>query len=56
MDTAFFLPILTMVTLLAGAIFAYVSGQRAEARRLDPHAEKSTLSADTRPDKKPADV
>jgi hypothetical protein len=56
MDTSFFLPILTMVTLLAGAVFGYVSAQRTEERRKDPYAPKSTLSPDTDSHGKPADV
>jgi hypothetical protein len=56
MDTSFFLPILTMVTLLAGAVFGYVSAQRTEERRKDPYAPKSTLSPDTDSHGKPADA
>lgn len=46
MDIAFYLPLLTMVTLLAGVVFALVSKYRVEQRRTDPDAPKSTLAAD----------
>lgn len=46
MDVAFYLPILTLMTLLAVAVFALVSKQKVEARKKDPNAPKSTLAAD----------
>ncbi len=46
MDTTFFLPLLTMITLLAVVIFALVSKHRTEQRRHDPNAPKSTLAKD----------
>lgn len=46
MDTMFFLPLLTMFTLLAVVIFALVSKHRTEKRRHDPDAPKSTLAKD----------
>lgn len=56
MDFAVFLPVLTMLTLLAGVIFAYLSGREARKRREDPNAPKSTLAADAPSDGKPVDV
>lgn len=50
------LPFLTFGTLLAVAIFAYVSVQRTEARRRDPTARKSTLAADQSSHARPTDV
>ena len=46
MDIAFFLPILTLMTLLAVAVFALVSKREVEKRKADPNAPKSTLAAD----------
>ena len=46
MDISFYLPLLTLVTLLAGVVFALVSKYRVEQRRADPEAPKSTLAAD----------
>lgn len=56
MDTSLFLPILSFFTLLAVAVFAYRSSVRAEARRKDPNARKSTLASDARSDGPPPDV
>ncbi|MGR3742804.1 MAG: hypothetical protein ACU0BC_01420 [Pseudooceanicola nanhaiensis] len=56
MDTSFFLPILTLVTLLAVAIFAYRSAVQTDKRRHDPNAPKSTLAADVPSHAPPADV
>lgn len=56
MDVSFLLPLLAMVTLLAGAIFAYISGQKARERLEDPNAPKSTLAKDAPSDGKPVDV
>ena len=46
MDVSFFLPLLTLFTLLAVLIFAMVSKARVEKRRHDPDAPKSTLAKD----------
>jgi hypothetical protein len=46
MDVWFFLPLLTMVTLLAVVVFALVSKARTEALMRDPNAPKSTLASD----------
>lgn len=51
-DVNFFLPLLAMLTLLAVAVFALVSKSRVEAKRKDPHSEKSTLAKDA-PDHRP---
>ena len=50
------LPFLTFGTLLAVAIFGFVSAQRTEARRKDPEARKSTLAADQSSHARPTDV
>ena len=46
MDLSFYLPLLTLFTLLAVVIFALVSKSRTEKRRHDPNAPKSTLAKD----------
>jgi hypothetical protein len=46
MDVSFFLPLLTLFTLLAVVIFALVSKSRTEKRLHDPNAPKSTLAKD----------
>ncbi len=51
-----YLPLLTMFTLLAGAVFAYISGQKAKQRARDPNAPRSTLAPDNDSHGKPADV
>ena len=56
MDTSFFLPVLTLITLLAVAIFAYISVQKTEARRKDPNSPKSTLGPEKDSHGTPADV
>ena len=40
------IPFLSLLTLLAVAVFALVSKARVEARRHDPTAPKSTLAKD----------
>jgi hypothetical protein len=42
----FIIPVLSMITLLAVAVFALVSKSRTERRRHDPDAPKSTLAPD----------
>jgi hypothetical protein len=42
----FIVPVLSMITLLAVAVFALVSKARIERRRHDPDAPKSTLAPD----------
>lgn len=56
MMTDIFLPVLTFGTLLAVAVFAYLSAQRTEERRKDPTSPKSTLASDKSSDGTPADV
>ncbi len=56
MDLSFYLPLLTLFTLLAVAIFAYISVQKTEKRRKDPNAPKSTLAPGADPHGPPADV
>jgi hypothetical protein len=46
MDMPFIVPVLFMITLLAGCIFALVSKAQIEARRRDPDAPKSSLAKD----------
>jgi len=46
MDFFWLIPFLSLVTLLALAIFALVSKERVERRREDPDAPKSTLAKD----------
>lgn len=46
MDPFWLIPLLSMVTLLAVAIFALVSKWRVDKRREDPDAPKSRLAAD----------
>jgi hypothetical protein len=48
--------ILALGTMLALIVFALVSKHKADARRQDPDAPKSTLAADKRSDGKPVDV
>ena len=56
MDIAFIVPVLALLTLLGGCVFALVNKQAIEARRDDPSAPKSTLAADKSAHGKPADV
>lgn len=56
MDVSFFLPMLTLFTLLAVAVFAYMSGVKADQRRKDPNAPKSTLATDGQPHGRPVDA
>jgi hypothetical protein len=56
MDLSLFLPVLTFGTLLAVAVFAFVSSVRTNQRLSDPDAPKSTLAADAPSDGKPVDV
>jgi H+/Cl- antiporter ClcA len=46
MDTSFFIPLLSLLTLLAVCIFALVSKASVEKRRHDPNAPKSSLAKD----------
>ena len=50
------LVILAFFTLLAVALFAFVSKQRVEKRKDDPSAPKSTLAKDEAAKSAPADV
>lgn len=56
MDVLVLIPALALVTLLAVSVFGYVSAQKAEERRRDPSAPKSTLAADAPSKGTPADV
>ena len=56
MDITFFLPVLTMITLLAVVVFALVSKAKVEKRLADDDAPKSTLAADKASDGRPVDV
>lgn len=56
MITDFLLPALAFGTLLAVAIFAYVSQQKVLARKKDPDAPKSTLASDKNSHGRPADT
>lgn len=47
MDLYWFLPMLTMITLLAVVIFALLSKKKVEERRHDPYAPKSSLAPDS---------
>ncbi|MFQ6776308.1 hypothetical protein V6Z69_13975 [Cereibacter sphaeroides] len=46
MDFAWIIPFLSLITLLAGILFAIASKDRVEARRHDPNAPNSTLAKD----------
>lgn len=46
MDWGFYVPLLSMGTLLAVCILALISKARVEARRRDPFAPKSSLAID----------
>ncbi|MGV8954380.1 MAG: hypothetical protein ACOH2M_25005 [Cypionkella sp.] len=46
MDTAFIVPLLAMMTLLAVCVFALISKANIERRRHDPNAPKSSLAVD----------
>ncbi len=48
MDVWFFLPLLTLVTLLAVIIFAMLSKARTEKMLRDPNSPRSTLASDGR--------
>ena len=50
------LPLLSMFTLLAVAVVAYISGQKARQRLRDPNAPRSTLARNNDSHGKPADV
>lgn len=56
MDIWFFLPLLALLTLLAGAVFALMSKRAVEKRLNDPNAPKSTLAEDVPNTASPADV
>ena len=56
MLTDFLLPALAFGTLLAVAVFAYLSQQKVLARKADPNAPKSTLAADKDSHGRPADT
>lgn len=47
MDLHWFLPLLTMITLLAVVIFALLSKKKVEERRHDPTVPKSSLAPDS---------
>jgi len=56
METNIIIAILALGTLIAVAVFAYVSKIKTEKRLKDPKAEKSTLAADKSSHGKPTDV
>jgi hypothetical protein len=56
MDIWFFLPILFLLTMLAGIVFALVSKRKVDQRRNDPNALKSTLASDAPSHGKPTDT
>lgn len=47
MDLNWFLPLLTLITLLAVVLFALLSKKKTEGRRHDPNAPKSSLAPDS---------
>lgn len=49
MTLSFYLPLLTLFTLLAVCVFALWSKWRTEQRRHDPNAPKSSLARDGDP-------
>ena len=56
MFTEIFLPILSLSTLLAVAVFAYIGSQKTIERMESDNKKKSTLAADAKSDGKPVDV
>ncbi|MBM7068184.1 hypothetical protein [Actibacterium sp. 188UL27-1] len=56
MDIWFFLPLLALMTLLAGTVFGLMGKRAVEKRLDDPDAPKSTLASDVPSDAAPADV
>ena len=46
MDYDFLLPLLAMVTLLAGLIFAILSARKTQAQQRDPNRPTSSLGPD----------
>ncbi|RED12274.1 hypothetical protein [Pontivivens insulae] len=56
MDAAFLVPLLAMMTLLAGCAWALWSKEAVQSRMDDPNARKSTMAADKSSTGTPADV
>lgn len=56
MEMTFIVPILALLTMLAGCVFALINLRAVEARRADSDAPKSTLAADKSAKGDPADT
>ncbi len=53
MEFNFIVPLLALLTMLAGIVFAIWSKEKTEERRKDPNAPKSSLAVDgPTPDKR----
>jgi hypothetical protein len=51
MDLAWIIPLLALMTLLAGSVFALISQKRTEERRKDDSVPKSSLASDAPSDR-----